>query len=200
MGIRYTQKTREVLGFICDYGFISTKVCSKVFYKDNKNGYTQARVILNKLFKNGDLKRYEHESTKEWIYQINKKVVDPHRKAMIDLYSEIFMLVDSIEYFKVEATWCISNRRSDAHIIYKKNGRVNSLLVEYERYHSTSQKKLDEIYASEEVQEFYKLKYKVEDYFPNVLVISPLATTKLVSDKISIVCIAYNFEGLGEII
>lgn len=200
VSIRYTQKTREVLGFIADYGFISTKVCSKVFYRENKNGYTQARVILNKLFKNGDLKRYEHEVTKEWIYQFNKKVIDPHRKAMIDLYAEIFTIVDSIEYFKVEATWCISNRRSDAHIIYTKDGCVNSFLIEYERYHSTSQRKLDEIYASGEVQEFYKLKYKVDDYFPNVLVISPLATTKLVSDNINIVCIAYNLEGLNELI
>lgn len=200
MSIRYTRKTREILTFIQEYGFITTKVCSKVFYKGNANSYTQARVILNKLFKNGDLKRYSHEATKEWIYQTEKKIIDPHRKAMIDLYSEIFLLADSIDYFKVEATWSISNRRSDAHIIFTKDNIQNAFLVEYERFHCTSQKKADEIYNSGEVQEFYKDKYDIDNYFPNVLIISPLGTSKLSSDVMNIVNIDYSFMGISSLI
>lgn len=200
MAIRYTKKTREILNFISEYGFITTNICSKVFYKGNKNGYSQSIVILNKLFKNGDLKRYQHENTKEWVYQMQSKLVDDHRKSMLDLYSSIFTLVDSILYFKIEENWAISKRRSDAHIIFSKDGVTNSFLVEYEKYHTTSNNKLKEIFNSGEVQEFYSKRFGADAYFPNVLVISPLGTTRLVSDDITIVCIAYDLKGLYELI
>lgn len=200
MSIRYTKKTREVLNFINEYGFITNNICGKVFYKGNKSSYTQARVILQKLFKNGDIKRYSHETTKEWIYQIEPKLIDDHRKAIIDLYAEMFLLVDTIDYFKIEAIWNISKRRSDAHIIFTKDGNTNSFLVEYERFHTTPANKIDEIKASGEVQEFYKARYDIDNYFPTLLIISPLATSKCVSSDWLTVNIDYRFEGLDSLI
>lgn len=200
MSIRYTKATREVLNFIDEYGFITTNICSKVFYKGNKSSYTQARVMLQKLFHNKDIVRYSHETTKEWIYQFNKKLIDPHRKALMDFYSELNLLVDSIDYFKLEETWSISNRRSDGHVIFTKGGVENSFIIEYERFHSTSNAKIEEIYLSGEVQEFYEKRFDVKDYFPNMLIISPLGTSKLTSDNINIVNIDYSFTGLGSLI
>lgn len=199
MAIRYTKTTRDIINFIKEYGFITTKICSNIFYNGNKNPYHQARVMLNKLYNNGDLKRYECETTKEYIYQITTKYIYDHKKFILDLYSRIYTMCNSIEYFKIEELWEISKRKNDGHIIYKKDGKIKTFLIEFDKYHKTSKNKLNQIYESQEVQEWYKNRYGKE-HFPNIIIITPIGVSNVDSDNYNVIDLDYSFNGLESIL
>ena len=107
--IRYTQKVRNILNFIDKYGFITSKICANLFYKDNKYKIDMARRTLNKLVNNKDIISNTSCFGKELIYQFNKNIVSEHRYALLNLYSEINCIVNNIEYFKLVQQW-YSNR------------------------------------------------------------------------------------------
>ena len=67
--IRYTQKVRNILNFIDKYGFITSKICANLFYKDNKYKLDMARRTLNKLVNNKDIISNTGCFGKELIYQ-----------------------------------------------------------------------------------------------------------------------------------
>lgn len=201
MGIRYTKVTREILNFIEDYGFITINICSSIFYKNNKQRYNQARVKLKNLYDNKVLKRWEHPYSGEYIYQFDSKRISDHAKYMLDLYAAVNLLVDKIDYFKLEEPWMGNARRNDAHIVYIKDDYLGAFLVEFEKYNTTSVKKIDEIFESNEVQEWYKERYG-DYFFPTILLVTPTGRSKCKSetDKWESTSINYNLDGLEDIL
>lgn len=201
MGIRYTKTTREIIQFVEDYGFITINICSSIFYKNNKQRYNQARVKLKNLYDNKILKRWKHPYSGEFIYQFDCKRISDHSKYMLDLYAKINLLVDKVDYFKVEEPWMNNARRNDAHIVYVKDNLLGAFLVEFEKYNTTSVKKIDEIYESNEVQEWYKDKYG-EYFFPRILLVTPTGKSKCksVNEEWDSVAINYTLEGLEDIL
>ena len=151
------------------------------------------------MYENKAITKYIHPVTKEFIYQVEKNEVDDHRRMIIDLYSRIYEFADEIIYFKIEEAWDVSNRRNDAHIIFSKDDSVIGLLVELDKSHKTSKKKLDDIYNSGEVQQWYLDKFNVE-YFPSFLIISLLGNTRHISDNYECLAVNYEFEGLEAIL
>lgn len=197
MGFRYTKATREILHFISDYGFITINICADVFYKGKSNPIHQARVKLSTLYDNKVITRYKTESG-EYIYQIEKKILGDHQYYITKLYSCLCRKFDVI-YFKPEKNWKSCKRRSDAHIIIKNGENRIGLLVEFERFHATNKDKLDELYNSGEVQEWYKINYGV-DYYPITLLVNPSGSSKLCNretDYITI-CTNYRFDCLYD--
>lgn len=197
--MRFTKKTREILNFIDEYGFITNNICSRTIFKGGKQAYTQSQKKLKIMCENKAITKYIHPVTKEFIYQVEKKEVDDHRRMIIDLYSRIYEFADEIIYFKIEETWATANRRNDAHIIFSKDDSVIGLLVEFDKHHKTSKKKLDDIYNSGEVQQWYLDKFNVE-YFPSFLIISLLGNTRHISDNYECLAVNYEFEGLETIL
>lgn len=199
--IRYTQTTKDILNFIEDYGFITSKICGNIMYKNSRYGVEQARKKLKSLVNNGDIKAYNDRLYgKELLYQKFKKPVSSHKYYLLNFYSEIYKLVDKVEYFKLEETWHFANKRSDGHIIISnsKNGKryVKGFLIEFEKYHKMEQDKYDTIYETGEVQQWYKLKYGVAN-FPDIIVINYRGETDAITDySYSIIGLDYNFEGL----
>ena len=179
--IRYTQKVRNILNFIDKYGFITSKICANLFYKDNKYKLDMARRTLNKLVN-------------------NKDIISEHRYALLNLYSEINCIVNNIEYFKLEEQWLEGKRRSDAHIIISNiiNGDevFKSYLIEYDKYHKTDIKKYEEIYNSNEVQQWYLNRYEINNYFPIVMIVNYSGKVNQNSDNFNIIALDYDFTDL----
>lgn len=194
---RFTKKTREIMNFIEEYGFITIAICSRVFYKNNRNSYTQAQVKLRTLYNDGELQRYVHTITKEYIYQIKQKEVSDHRKYIMEFYSRMYEYSDEIIYFKLEET--IGNRRCDAHMIYVKDEINTGILIEFDKFHRTPKSKLDEIYESGSIQQWYKDNYG-ECYFPSFVVITAMGVKKMKSDNYEIIGLDYNFSKLEELL
>lgn len=194
--IRYTKSTREVLSFIDKYGFCTIKIIANIFYKNRKNSKEQARVILQKLVDNKDIVKWKDNSRAEYYYQRKKETVSDHRYYLLNLYSEIFNLVDEVIYFKLEETWNLSNKRSDSHIIFRINNDLKCCLVEFDRFHKTDSDKYDIIYDSNEVQEWYKNIIEIE-MFPDVLIITDTGKTKVKSNRnYTVKTLDYNFNDI----
>lgn len=198
--VRYTQKTRDVLNFIKENGFITASICSKVFYKNNKYGINQARNMLNKLVDNKDLISSKQEFGKQLIYQDKKKTISDHNYYIVNLYSEIFNLVTRVDYFKIDERWLDGKRRCDAHIIFTNiiNGEeyTKGFFIEFDKFHKTDKGKYDEIYESNEVQDWYKSKFG-EELFPDVLIINYNGKTNLTTQyEYNVVAIDYNFSDI----
>lgn len=196
MGFRYTQVTRDILAFIDKYGFITINICARIFYNGNKNPAHQARVKLSTLYQNGAITRYKTE-TGEYIYQIYKKSLGDHSYYIMKLYAFLFSNFEVI-YFKPEATWLGGKRRSDAHIIIS-NGKIRKgLLVEFEKFHPTSQDKLDEMFDSGEIQRWYKDNYNVDDYYPITLFVTASGSNKIcdVDTEYKTISTNYSFTDL----
>lgn len=197
--MRFTKKTREILDFINKYGFITNNICSRTVFKGGKQAYTQSQKKLKIMCENKAITKYIHPVTKEFIYQVEKKEIDDHRRMIVDLYSRIYEFSDEIIYFKIEETWAMASRRNDAHIIFSKDDSIIGILIELDKSHKTSKKKLDDIYNSREVQQWYLDNFNVE-YFPSFLIISLLGNTRHISNDYECLAINYEFEGLEAIL
>lgn len=200
--IRYTKKVRDILHFIDKYGFITTKICGSFFYKDNKFQLDMARRVLNRLVTNKDIKRYKDRYGKELVYQFNKEFVSDHNYYLLNLYAEINNIVTKIDYFSLERTWTLTNRRSDGHIVFHNtiNGENigKGYLVEFDKYHKTNPiEKYNQICDSGEVQEWYKEEYDFNNYFPDVIIINYSGrVVKSDREDFNIIGLDYNFSDL----
>lgn len=194
--IRYTNNTKATLTLIQEYGFTTIRIVANTIFKNRRNGKEQARVTLQRLVDNGDIIKYKVPEHQEFLYQFKKEKVSDHRYYLTNLWSEIYKLAEEIVYFKLEETWSIANKRSDAHIIFRTKDIAKYYLVEFDKFHSTQIDKYDVIYDSEEVHEWYK-KVAGEEMFPDVLIIDSTGKTKVRSDRdYNVVCIDYRFTDL----
>lgn len=204
--IRYTKTVRGILDFIDEFGFITSPIAGNMFYKGNKFAVQQARNRLRSLVENGDIIAKKQPPISEFIYQFKNTTISDHKYYLLNLYSQINLLVDKIEYFKLEETWSEAHRRSDAHIVYSNtiNGEkfLGSLLIEFDKFHKTDLNKYIEIYETGEVQRWYANKFNTDlDYFPNVLVINHNEKVNIEkNDNFDVFAVNYNFEGLPKII
>jgi hypothetical protein len=200
--IRYTPKIRAILNFIEEYGFITSRICAKLFYKEDKFALDVARRVLTRLVNNKDIVSNKNSYGKEIIYQFKKNTVSDHKYYLLNFYAEINKLVTKVEYFKLEESWFISNKRSDAHIIFNNivdgNDSFKSYLVEFDKYHKTNPiEKYDLIYDSGEVQEWYKLRYGLNNYFPDVVIINYSGKCNNETERdYKIIGIDYDFTSL----
>lgn len=200
--IRYTQKIRDILHFIEKYNFITTRICAYLFYKKNKYSIDVARRVLNRLTTNGDIVANKNKYGKELIYQFKKSTISDHSYFLLNLYAEINNLVNKVEYFKLEETWQLSNRRSDAHIIFHNiiDGRNQgkAYLIEFDKHHKTNpNEKYNSIYDSGEVQSWYKTRYGLDNYFPDVIIINYSGQcVKSDRDEYNIIGLDYDFTDL----
>lgn len=193
-------KNKQILNFIEDFGFITSNICANVCYKNNKYPYNQACRKLKEMTDNKWIKRYKDNKTSEYIYVDNlSKNLSNHKYILIELYSYIYKNADSIEYFKLEEPWISNKYRSDAHIVYIKNGKLRGLLVEIEFYHKLDVNKYQEIYESNEVQNWYIDKYDL-NVFPTVLIVNATGNPRLISDYYNIKYTDYTFKGIEKIL
>lgn len=199
MSIRFTQKVRAILNHIGTYGFITNKQCAMIYYKNAKQPYIQAQTKMKSLYDNGVVKRTEYKLNKEYIYTIDDKQVSDHAMYVMNLYAYLYNKFDVI-YFKPEATWQCK-RRSDAHfIIQKENGDTMGILCEVDLFHKTGKDKLDDMYKSGEIHNWYKVNYGVEDYYPSILIVNSTGKTNIKSDKYEVVATDFDFTDLNHIL
>ena len=204
--IRYTQKVRYILNFIEKYGFITTRICANLFYKDDKCKIDMARRVLTRLTNNKDIVANKNKYGKELIYQFSKNVISDHSYYLLNLYSEINNIVTKIDYFKLEETWSSAKRRSDAHIIFHNivDGELQfrAYLIEFDKYHKTNpNEKYNSIYDTNEVQDWYKEHYNMEGFFPDVLIVNYSGqVSKSDNEEFKIRALDYYFNELLQMI
>lgn len=199
MSIRFTKVVRLIMEHISKYGFITNKQCEKIFYKDSRQPYVQAQVKMKLLFDSGVVKREFNTFTNEYIYSYDGKLPSYHRLYMMNLYAHLYSKYEVL-YFKTENEWMNGKRRNDGHVIFKRDdGTTIGLLVEIDINHATNQNKLDSIYNSLDVQQWYSENYGV-DYYPSILIINATGRTNIKSDEYTVICCDFDFNNLIELL
>lgn len=202
--IRYTQKIRNILNFIETYGFITTRICANLFYKEDKCKLDVARRVLTRLRNNKDIVANKNSYGKELVYQFKKNTISDHKYYLLNLYSEINSVVTKVDYFKLEENWKTSKRRSDAHIIFHNTLDGESVfkayLIEFDKFHKTNpNEKYNSIYDSGDVQEWYKEHEDEDDYFPDVIIINYSGKcSKSDREEYKILGLDYDFSDLSQ--
>lgn len=168
-----TNRDKEILKFIESYGSLTISQCSKIFFKDCKKNYYQARRRLKMLSDNKYLLRYRHDMRSETVYYMRKKL-SLHDLKVLDIYAELIHLGASIRSFKREYIITLENKnyRVDGFIECIKNGYFYPILIEVDFTHFTSMKKIMDIYNSK----YFQVKYKKldEDIFPSIIIVRPV--------------------------
>lgn len=197
MAIRMTPITRQIINFVNENGFITTRICEKTIFKGNKQALIQSQAKLKSLYDNKILKRYSNKYNNEYIYYKNSRPTE-HKKLITELYSWLNYYTDEIIYFAKEQTF--NKRRCDLNIVFKINNEICGLWCEVDVNHPTTQKKLDEIYNDGFVQQWYKDKFGV-DYFPAFLVVTATGDKKWAKDRDYMVFNCdYTFSQLPDIL
>lgn len=199
MSIRFTPKVRAILNHIGTYGFITNKQCALIYYKGAKQPYIQAQTKMKALYDNGIVKRTEYNLNKEYIYSMDDKQISDHRMYVMNLYAYLYNKFNVI-YFKPESSWSCK-KRNDAHfIIEKDDGDTIGILVEVDLYHKTNKEKLDIMYKSGEIQNWYKVNYGAENYYPSILIVNSSGKSNISPKKYQVVCTDFDFTGLDSIL
>lgn len=201
--IRYTNKTKAILDFINDYGFITSKICGNIFYKNSKFSVQQARRKLKSLVDNKDIIANTMGFNKELIYQISKRTISNLEYYILNIYSEIYKLCDEILYFKYNDSFENTKEHYDIHIVIKKNindiATIIGLIIDFEKFNEINKNKYDVIYKNENLQSWYIDNFK-KDIFPNILIVNYSGRTVLSSQDYKISACDYNFTALNEIL
>ena len=199
MSIRFTPKVRAILNHIDTYGFITNKQCAMIYYKGGKQSYIQAQTKMKTLYDNEVVKRTEYKLNKEYIYSIEGKQVSDHAMYVMNLYAYLYNKFDVL-YFKPEASWNCK-KRNDAHIIIQKeNGDTMGILCEVDLFHKTGKEKLDIMYKCGEIQNWYKVNYGIEGYYPSILIVNSNGKTNITSNNYQIVATDFDFTDLNYIL
>lgn len=198
MGIRFTKKVRMILDHINTYGFITNKQCANIYYKENKQALLQAQTKMKLLYDNGVVKREEYPLTKELMYMTEVKPISNHKMSVMNLYAYLYSKFN-IKYFKYEQSWNCK-KRNDAHIVISKGDVLIGILCEVDIFHKTSQSKLDILYKSGEVQQWYYDNYGLQDYYPLILIINGQGKTTVKSEDYDVACVNTDFDWLYDIL
>lgn len=138
------ERDLKIRKHIEDFGFITIKQASKIFFQNRRCSYDLARRRLKKLVEQGFFKSYMDylNSNPEKIFYINDKYKSPSRHTILimDTYAEIINMGITPLYFKREQYWLESNRRSDGYMIFLKEGYMYEIFIEV-IYHLGTDKK-----------------------------------------------------------
>lgn len=195
-----TNRDKKTLQFIEKYGSITINQCSKIFFKNCKENYYQARKRLKKLSDNKYLNRYRKDMRSETVYYLEKKL-SIHDLKVLDVYAYLIYSGVKIKSFNQEYVIPAGdkNYRADALIEFIYGDYFYTLLIEVDYTHYTSQKKLFDIYNSS----YFQNKYKNlgEDIFPKVVIIRPAVTKENdMLKQIDILYLDFDLKNIGQVL
>lgn len=167
-----TKRDKMILKFIEDNGAITINQASKIFFRDCKRNYYQARKRLKLLSDNGVIRRYRKDMRSETVYYFTK-IKSIHDIKIMDVYAELVYLGADVKAFEKEFTITCGKKsyRADALIECIYNRFWYCFLLEVDYSHMTSDKKLECIYNSNFFQERYAS--MDEEVFPVILITRP---------------------------
>lgn len=193
-----TYRDKSILKFIEKYKSITINQCSKIFFKNCKENYYQARKRLKLLSDNKYLQRYRKDMHSETIYYLTKRL-SFHDLKVLDIYAYLINLGAEVKKFKREYTIVLENKeyRLDGFIECIKDGYFYPIIVEIDYTHFTSIRKIFDIYNSR----YFQNKYEDLDYdiFPTIIIMRPVIIDVDRELPFNLIITDYNLCNLNKI-
>ncbi|MFR5264488.1 FtsK/SpoIIIE domain-containing protein [Clostridium sp.] len=141
--IQITDREKNILRFIENYGAITFKQVQTIFFSNLK--YDSARSscsrVLKKLEEKGLIKSEVHKEIKEKVVYITKSK-SIHDLYIINAYTKIKELGAEIISFKTEHHLLEGKLRPDGYIEFKLNNQLYKAYIEVDYTHFTGEKKM----------------------------------------------------------
>ena len=156
-----TKRDKEIIKFVEKHGSITINQCAKMFFRNNKWAYDQARKRLIIIYNLSLLKRYRKDPRSEAVYFIAKPL-KTHDLKLMDVFAELSEY--EIIMFKKECEIKIdkdTNYRVDAAAIIKIDGMYIPLMIEIDYTHFTNIKKIKQITYNYEIDNKLKLTFLI---------------------------------------
>lgn len=132
-----TDRDREIINFIYDFGFITIEQAGKIFFNQSNTAYDLARRRLKKIAAQGDyIKSKLNSETRQLIYipkESSIKNVSKHDLLVIDYLAELHQLGAVLENVYIEKEF--NGVVPDALIIFKLGGYRFYQLLEVQLRH-----------------------------------------------------------------
>lgn len=145
-----TEKDKSIIRWVEENKSMTIYQCSQIFYGENKYGYDQARKRLQKIYKEGFIKRYRQDPIHEAIYYIDKKL-KLHDLKLLDVIA--FLKEFSIHNINKERKIEINSQLSyvvDSTAVLTLNDKYIPLFIEIDYTHYTSTEKIENLIRYEE--------------------------------------------------
>lgn len=188
----------KILNHIEKYKFATISQISNIFYYDHKNGYDEARRVLNRLYKNGRVFKYKAKGVNnQTFFYIDEKISDVyfnlHNRLLMDYYSLFFKYNLDIKYFIKEVPFAENKIRIDGILIYSFNGdnNVYAQAIQVDNTHNTNLKDIEILYSGY-IQDWFGDNFD-EKISPTLVVISHIKK-KAQLEGINIIYLDYDFS------
>lgn len=184
-----TNRDNLILQFIEQYGGITIKQASKLFFREAKYSDDIARKRLKKLAENEELKYDKDWVTNQRVYYTKKKP-SSHSLVLLNLYAEIIGAgADVIEF---EKEYKIDNVcRPDGFIIFSYNGKGKMAFVEVDMQNKTNLEKYRKLYDTQLFQKEYGT-------FPEVIILCSNRNYDIKGYPFSIKLLDYKLTDLKQ--
>lgn len=184
-----TDRDNLILQFIEQYGGITIKQASKLFFREAKYSDDIARKRLKKLAENEELKYDKDWVTNQRVYYTKKKP-SSHTLVLLNLYSEIVGAgADIIEF---EKEYKIDNIcRPDGFVIFSYNGKGKVVFIEVDMQNKTSLEKYQKLYETQLFQKEYGT-------FPEVIILCSNRNYDIKGYPFSIKLLDYKLTDLKQ--
>lgn len=154
-----TKRDKQIIKFVEVHGSITINQCAKMFFRNNKEAYDQARKRLRIIYNGDFLKRYRKDIQSEVVYFIDRPL-KIHDLKLMDVFAELSQY--EVIMFQKEYEIHIdinTNYRVDAAAIIKVNGVYIPIFIEIDYTHFTNIKKIKHLIYDYELTNKMKLTF-----------------------------------------
>jgi hypothetical protein len=190
-----TDRDREMLNFVDNYGCITIHQAELMFYKNTNFGYDLARKRLNYLVNIDWLKSYRDKASNLKVFYNDKKYTY-HRILALDYYANLVSLGAEMSFFKTEFEWVNGKIRSDAFVGFIFNNKPYWQFVEVITSHNDlNLEKYETLYDTGEVQKLCLGK------FPPVILIDNVNRKKDIElQKTKIIKLDFKLNDVAKVL
>lgn len=188
-----TNRDKRIIKFIEEYGSITINQCSKMFFRNNKERYDQARKRLQVIHKAGHLKRYRRDPRSEAIYYIEKRL-KVHDLKLLDVLGELNEF--RVHLCTKEKQIVIGENKYilDGAVVLDIDSTLIPVLIEIDYTHYTSMEKITNVIC------YLEKKHKRSYHFIVVKLTQEEIEMKKVGEFSKVFFLPWNLDQFSEII
>lgn len=188
-----TNRDKRIIKFIEEYGSITINQCSKMFFRNNKERYDQARKRLQVIHKAGHLKKYRRDPRSEAIYYIEKRL-KVHDLKLLDVLGELNEF--RVHLCTKEKQIVIGENKYilDGAVVLDIDSTLIPVLIEIDYTHYTSMEKITNVIY------YLEKKHKRSYHFIVVKLTQEEIEMKKVGEFSKVFFLPWNLDQFSEII
>jgi len=201
-----TDTDNKVLNHVEEFGSITIKQCTDIFYNYQTYGYDISRKRLSKLVKYGKLKFVRDYTSNQNVYYMDKPL-SYHDLLIMDFYAKLKNHGADIKQFKLNKYWLDNKLISDAFCSYSIGDSLFFNIVEVVKTHALELEKYKTLYDSFEGHKACDEVYKsvggktTLNTFPRIIVVDNVdhRNKYFINDDIEIIQLDFKLSEFTKI-